>query len=152
MSTGTLTRRCNPYGHATDAGPKHLLGGAFSSAHEGDIKWNCENPAAWRGRMHCTRIDTHVGPVMELCADHVQEIQRRQAGFCTRCGIPPVARGCMEAIEHIQQEIAAMSGGIVAGARMRELERQLAGYQDQMTHLFHTGQIRVTPMRLVEVS
>ena len=30
-----MHKRCNPFGNATDRGPKHLLGGVYGPQHEG---------------------------------------------------------------------------------------------------------------------
>jgi hypothetical protein len=83
-------RRCNPFGHATDAGPKHLMGGMFGPQYEGRFKWNCENVAEGRWRMTCRCDQTrHVpAPVMELCRDHVAQILRRMSDACTTCLLP----------------------------------------------------------------
>jgi hypothetical protein len=29
-------KRCNPYGYATDAGPRHLMGGFYGPEYAGD--------------------------------------------------------------------------------------------------------------------
>jgi hypothetical protein len=55
---GVAVERCNPFGHSTgkggDRGPRHLMGGLYSAAHEGEKKWFCPSPsvrdAPGRGR------------------------------------------------------------------------------------------------------
>jgi hypothetical protein len=124
-STGILTRRCNPFGFATDAGAKHLMGGLFGPEHVGSIKWNCENPADGRYRLTC-RCE-HDGPVTELCLPHVAQIDKRMAETCPRCVMPPKAVALWAADQSITALITeGMRKGMAAGELQRLLARKEA--------------------------
>ncbi len=87
---GIAVERCNPFGHATDKGPKHLMGGMYGPQYEGKIKWVCKAPATGRYRMEC-RCDAlrHVpAPVMPLCLHHLAMIRKRMSDACTTCMLP----------------------------------------------------------------
>src|SRR5487761_1599499 len=75
--------RCNPYGYATDTGPKHLMGGFYGPEYAG-----------------------HQGPIMDLCRGHVQELQARMSDCCTRCVWPDQARGVNEAMDYVMLRMA----------------------------------------------
>lgn len=148
-----LTRRCNPYGHATDAGPRHLLGGLYGPEYEGANKWVCENAATLRVRMTCRC--GHRGQVMELCLPHAKEIQRRQSDLCPPCSTPPVARGVMEAMKAIENEIiltARQDSGLIPGKRARFLNKQMEHHQQQMNELMAAGVIHKCALTLEEIS
>lgn len=146
-----ITRRCNPYGNATDAGPRHLLGGLYSAAHEGRYKWACTNPATLRARAACEF--GHKGQPMELCMAHAREMQKRQMGMCPKCAWPPEALQWHEVIERCQNELAVLHAASQfnspRGATLRAYIES-AGYR--MTELFESGRIKNTPLKLTEIS
>ena len=92
---GVAVVRCNPFGHSNgrggDRGPRHLMGGLYSPAYEGDKKWFCPNPADGRYRMTCQCDPPHRGQIMHLCYSHVAMIGKRMAGICPPCVMPPAA-------------------------------------------------------------
>lgn len=150
--------RCNPYGYATDAGPKHLMGGMFSAAYAGRQTTErdgihgpavCERPADRRSRLVCP--NGHAGPVMDLCAHHAQEIMDRMAQCCTRCVWPDEARGVNEACDWIMAEMAAARAARDL-VRYKQLEASLDDHARQMDELVARGVIAKVPMKLVEVS
>jgi len=148
-----LTRRCNPFGHATDAGPRHLLGGLYGPEYEGGNKWFCENAATLRVRMTCRC--GHRGQPMDLCQPHVIEIQKRQSDTCPPCANPPVALGLIEAMRAIETEIVATArqdSGLIPGPRARFLARQMEQHQAQMNELMARGIIHKCPLTLEEIS
>lgn len=150
--------RCNPYGYATDAGPKHLMGGFYGPEYAGKMTTLadgihgpavCERPASVRARMVCP--SDHTGPVMDLCLSHALELQNRMMECCTRCVWPDAARGVNEAMEYVMLRMAE------ARARedvttLRRLGAQLDDLRHQMDELAGRGVIRKVPMRLVEIS
>lgn len=150
--------RCNPYGYATDAGPKHLMGGFYSAAYAGKMTTLadgihgpavCEDPATVRARMVCEF--GHAGPVMDLCVRHARELQARMSDTCTRCVWPGQARGINESMEYVMVRMAE------ARARqdqvtLRQLGGQLGDLQAQMNDLWQRGIIKKVPLTLVEVS
>jgi hypothetical protein len=144
-----LVGRCNPYGHATDAGPRHLLGGVYGPAYEGPTKWACEQPATGRYRMECQY--GHRGQVMPLCLPHRIEIAKRQAGFCPPCGFPPEAQSLHEAIEREQGRLAVLyQMGSLHAVLVVQQRIEAMGYR--MTELYQAGVIRKEPLMLTEIS
>lgn len=150
--------RCNPYGYAGDAGPKHLMGGHYGPEYAGRqtvLKDGlhgpaiCERPADRRARLICEY--GHAGPVMDLCPRHAQEITDRMSACCTRCVWPPAARGIDEACNWLNAEIgqARLDGNL---ARVRDLSPRLDDYARQMDELRARGIIRKVPLTLVEIS
>lgn len=103
-----IIQRCNPFGHASQfgGGPRHLMGGLYDARYEGRIKWECTNPATGRYRMTC-RCE-HQGQVMPLCTAHVYMIQKRMAGICPRCVMPPEALALFEDIKRTQGNVIAL--------------------------------------------
>ena len=150
--------RCNPYGYATDAGPKHLMGGFYGPEYAGDQTVLpdgvhgpaiCERPADRRMRMIC--VFGHEGPVMDLCGRHAAELQARMSDCCTRCVWPGEARGINEAMDYVMLRMAE--------ARERrdtvtlvKLDGQLNDLRYQMDELRNRGIIKKVPLKLVEVS
>lgn len=150
--------RCNPYGYATDAGPRHLMGGMYGPEYAGRQAILrdgihgpavCEAAADRRMRMVCEH--GHQGPVMDLCRRHAAEIMARMSDCCTRCVWPDAARGTNEAIEYVMREMAE--------ARAREDLHRLGVLGGQLDDLRHTMDelmarniIRKVPLTLVEVS
>lgn len=148
---GLVVRRCNPYGHGTDAGPKHLIGGLYGPEHEGRYKWECLHPVAVRVRMACR--NGHRGQVMDLCRPHAREIQRRQAGLCPRCAWPPKALELFQAINSCQAELGALTArGLWTGPRGAALRQKIDLCAEEMTELYRLGIIMKTPLTLTEVS
>lgn len=150
--------RCNPYGYATDAGPKHLMGGFYSAAYAGKMTTLsdgihgpavCERDATVRARMVCEV--GHMGPIMDLCVQHARELQARMSDTCTRCVWPDAARGVNEAMDYLMAQMAqARADG--DRARLLKLGAQLDDHRLQMTELFMRGVIRKVPLILVEIS
>lgn len=150
--------RCNPYGYATDAGPKHLMGGFYHAGYAGKMTTErdgihgpavCTRPADRRMRLACEH--GHTGPVMDLCGWHAQEIMDRMSQCCTRCVWPDEARGVNEACDWIMVEMAeARAAG--DAVRYARLEASLNDHARQMDELLARGVIRKVPMKLVEVS
>ncbi len=150
--------RCNPYGYATDAGPRHLMGGMYGPAYAGKQTTErdgihgpavCERPADRRARLTCDR--GHAGPVMDLCAWHAQEIMDRMAQCCTRCVWPDEARGVNEACDYLMMEMAdARAKG--DAVRYGKLEAALNDHARQMDELLARGVIAKVPLKLVEIS
>jgi hypothetical protein len=154
----TTMARCNPFGYATDAGPKHLMGGMYGPEYAGKQTLladgihgpaACPDRAEYRMRMVCP-FD-HRGPVMDLCARHVREITARMSGCCTACVWPPQAIELNEAINRIMPGVSAalMAGDRAAAGRLQSRVEDLGR---QMDELRHQGIILKTPLRLVEVS
>ena len=154
--------RCNPYGYATDAGPKHLAGGRYGPEYAGDknlIFANgihglgvCETPADRRVRMVCTRDLAHRGPVMDLCAYHAGWITAHYTRTCTRCAMPGESIELEYAMESTMRDI---SGAMLSGdlARARILSAHLDDQRQAMDEMQARGVIRAAvPLRLVEVS
>lgn len=152
--------RCNPYGYATDAGPRHLMGGRYGPEYAGDkmlVKQDglhglgiCETPAAGWYRMIC--VNGHAGEPFPLCIYHVRWIQSHYANTCTRCAMPQQSLEIEQAME------SAMRGISDARARddmvtVRRLVSRLDDLRHEMDELIRRGIIRPQqPMRLVERS
>jgi hypothetical protein len=152
MSPAVITRRCNPYGHES-GGPRHLLGGVYGPQYEGQYHWVCESPATHRVRMHCV-LYGHSGPVMEICDQHHAEIQKRQAGLCTRCAYPPEARSCQEEIEAAQAELQRLvqAGWHWQDPKCSEQRHAIERGKVRMDELWTSGRIRSVPMKLEEIA
>jgi hypothetical protein len=150
--------RCNPFGYATDSGPKHLMGGMYGPEYAGRQTLlpdgihgpaACTERATRRARLICPF--GHKGPVMDLCDRHWRIITARMSDCCTACVWPAEARELNEAIDRIQPQISeaymnedlAVYGRLVA--RAEDLGRQ-------MDELRFRGIIRKVPLTLVEVS
>jgi hypothetical protein len=150
--------RCNPYGYATDAGPRHLMGGFYGPEYAGNQTVLadgihgpaiCEERATVRARMVC-EFD-HVGPVMDLCTAHARELQARMSDCCTRCVWPDQARGVNQVMDQIMTAMAS------ARQRrdlplLRKLNAELDDQRHAMDELRARGVIRKVPLRLVEIS
>lgn len=144
-------QRCNPYGHATDAGPKHLMGGLYGPQYEGRYKWACENRVNVRARMACQF--GHRGQEMYLCRPHAIEIQKRQSGLCTRCAWPPEAIAVNEQIERWRMELSIeAAAGNWNGATAARLRQSINDGGHRMTELYQMGIIKKEPLTLTEVS
>ena len=150
--------RCNPYGYATDAGPKHLMGGFYGPEYAGkQVTLRdgihgpavCERLADRRARLICQR--GHAGPIMDLCARHAREIMDRMAQLCPRCVWPAEARGINDACDYLVAEIgqARLDRDM---HRAGKLQAQLDDYARQMDELMFRGVIAKVPLTLVEVS
>jgi hypothetical protein len=150
--------RCNPYGYATDAGPKHLMGGFYGPEYAGDQAVLadgvhgpavCERDATMRVRMVCEL--GHAGPVMDVCAWHARNLQETKSDCCTRCVWPGQARGVNEAMDDV---MLRMADARAAGdqLRLRTLNGHLEDLRRQMDELRDRGVIRKVPLTLVEVS
>lgn len=151
--------RCNPYGYATDAGPKHLMGGFYGPEYAGDqtvLKDGihgpaiCTRDATVRARMVCVK-EQHEGPIMDLCLQHVLELKARMSDCCTRCVWPPEARGINEAMDYIMRQMAQARDD---GDRLRldTLNSHLDDQRHQMDELRARGIIAKVPLELVEIS
>lgn len=151
-------KRCNPYGYATDAGPRHLMGGFYGPEYAGQQTVLqdgihgpavCERDATVRARMVCEL--GHEGPIMDLCLPHVRELGARMSDCCTRCVWPGEARGLNEAMDYVMQRMgdARDRRDIVT---LRKLNSLLEDQRQQMDELRNRGVIKKVPLRLVEVS
>lgn len=150
--------RCNPYGYATDAGPKHLMGGFYDARYAGKMTTLadgihgpavCERPAEHRARMVCEH--GHTGPIMDLCPRHIAELQARMSDTCTRCVWPDAARGVNEAMDYVMARMAEARAAQDVPTLQR-LGSQLDDLRKQMDHLFQSGVIKKVPLKLVEIS
>ena len=153
-----MSGRCNPYGYATDAGPRHLMGGFYGPEYAGKMTTLadgihgpavCENPATVRARMIC--LQGHQGPLMGLCLDHATELQARMSDCCTRCVWPDEARGVNAAMDYVMVRMAEAREHRDRPTLLR-LAGQLDDLRHQMDELFARGIIRKQPLRLVEIS
>jgi hypothetical protein len=150
--------RCNPFGYATDAGPKHLMGGFYGPEYAGAQTLlpdgihgpaACDRAATRRARLVCEF--GHEGPVMDLCEGHARMITARMSDCCTRCVWPEQARGLNEDIERAMAAAAdayARDDRATAG-RLRAHVDDLARTMDELRA---RGVIRKVPLTLVEVS
>jgi hypothetical protein len=151
--------KCNPYGYATDAGPKHLMGGFYGPEYAGKQTVLadglrgpaiCTRDATVRARMICEK-EQHEGPIMDLCLGHVRELQARMSDCCTRCVWPPEARGINEAMDYLMRQMAQARDDRDM-ARLNALNSHLDDQRHQMDELRVRGVIAKVPLRLVEVS
>ena len=150
--------RCNPYGYATDAGPKHLMGGFYGPEYAGHQTVLadgvhgpavCERPAVARMRMVCEF--GHEGPIMDLCRDHVRELSARMSDCCTRCVWPAEARSVNDSMDSVMRMMADARDRRDNVALYR-LNSQLDDLRHKMDELRELGHIRKVPLKLVEVS
>lgn len=150
--------RCNPYGYATDAGPRHLMGGYYGPEYAGNLTLlkdgihgpaACPRPAEYRMRMICR--NGHMGPIMDLCRGHVAELQARMADCCTRCVWPDAARGLAEDMDQVMMSMAAARDRDDRAALAR-LASRLEVLRQNMDELARRGVISKVPLTLVEVS
>lgn len=150
--------RCNPFGYATDSGPKHLMGGFYGPEYAGRqvlLPDGIHGPAACteraehRARMVCPF--GHAGPIMDLCDRHWRIIAARMSGCCTRCVWPDQARAVNEQIDRLlpQLQLAADRGDTATTGRLEARVNDLAR---EMDRLRAEGIILKTPLTLVEVS
>lgn len=148
--------RCNPFGYATDAGPKHLMGGLYGPEYAGKMTTDhtgvhgvavCESAHAARYRMVCEAGHPR-GDIMELCDYHAGVIQQRMSDTCTACVWPPEALELNEAINRVQTELSRCRDLVTA----RRLEGRAKDLGKAMDELIARGIIRKRPLRLVEVS
>ena len=154
----SLVARCNPYGYATDAGPRHLMGGFYGPEYAGKqtlLKDGihgpaaCTNTATMRARMVCEF--GHKGPVMDLCAGHARELQARMSDTCTACVWPEGARGLDESMNAVMRSMTdARDRGDLA--TLRTLNSRLDDLRHEMDSLREQGIIRKVPLTLVEIS
>jgi hypothetical protein len=153
---GIIVARCNPFGHSVgrggDNGPRHLMGGLYSAAHEGAKKWYCTNPVDGRYRMTCQCDPPHRGQEMPLCYSHVQQIGRRMSGVCPPCVMPPQARALHELIQAAQ----GLAAGYARQGAPAEIVRAAVARADdlglQMTELVLRGVCHRCQLTLTEVS
>lgn len=150
-----IRQRCDPYGNATDRGPKHLAGGLWGPEYEGEKKWHCDRKADGRYRMICQC--GHVGQAMWLCGPglvanrvsgqkyhhpgHVAQIQQRASGLCPRCAYP----GDTQALARVTDE---------AQWRFRSLVAEGLGTSPaalRYHQMMEAGQARLDALRLVGV-
>jgi hypothetical protein len=150
--------RCNPYGYASDAGPRHLMGGFYGPEYAGDKTVTsdgvhgpaiCERPAVARMRMVCAK--GHEGPIMDLCRSHVHELTARMSECCTRCVWPGEARGVNEAMDYVMVRMADARDARDM-VTLRRLNDQLDDLRHQMDELMQRGIIAKVPLKLVEIS
>lgn len=147
--------RCNPFGYASDAGPKHLMGGLYGPEYAGKLTVNadgvhgvavCEEAAIARYRLVCPA--GHTGPVMPLCKRHAGMIMARMAATCTACVWPAEAIALNDAINSVSNQIC-QTRDLVSAARLRDRAQDLGR---QMDELIARGVIAKRPLTLVEVS
>jgi hypothetical protein len=147
-----LHERCNPYGHGTDAGPRHLLGGVYGPEYEGKYKWVCERPAQGMFRFICAS-GLHRGQPVPLCYAHVAEITRRMSQLCPACAYPPEARALTEAIERDQRDLAVLNNrGAWGSAEADMLRQKIERMGHRMTELAQSGRTPNVAGRWEEVS
>jgi hypothetical protein len=147
--------KCNPFGYATDAGPRHLMGGLYGPEYAGKLTINrdgvhgvavCENTASGRFVLVCPV--GHRGPVMDLCQFHAGMIMARMAATCTACVWPPAAIALNDAIDGVSAQISR-TWDMVTAARLRARAEDLGREMDE---LIARGVIARRPLTLVEVS
>lgn len=147
--TAIVAVRCDPFGHGTDRGPRHLMGGLFGTAYEGPYKWQCPNPSDGRFVMVCPYGDR--GEPRHLCYAHVAMITRRMSGVCTACAMPPEARELWED----QQRYSGMLAAARRAQDQAEVYRLLSKL-DSLNRLsveqVQRGIVRKVSMRLEEIS
>ena len=144
-----VTVKCDPFGHGTDRGPRHLFGGLFSTAYEGNFKWRCLNTADGRFIMACP--NGHRGEPRYLCYEHVRMITRRMSGVCTACAMPPAARELWED----QQRYSGMLGRAKQAGDYDEFRRLLAKLDDLnrlSVEQVQRGIVRKVGMKVEEIS
>lgn len=147
--TAVVTVKCDPFGHGTDRGPRHLMGGLFGTSYEGPYKWQCPNRADGRFVMTCPH--GHKGEPRYLCYAHVAMITRRMSGVCTACALPAEARELWED----QQRYSGMLAAARHAGDQREVTRLLSRLDDigrKSVEQVQRGIARKVPMRLEEIS
>jgi hypothetical protein len=151
-------KKCNPYGYATDAGPKHLMGGFYGPEYAGDQTVMadgihgpavCERDATMRVRMVCEF--GHTGPIMDVCVPHVRELTARMSDCCTRCVWPPAARSVNDSMDEVMRMMAAARDRQDLPT-LHKLNSQLDDLRHTMDELRTQGHIKKVPLKLVEVS
>lgn len=151
-------KKCNPYGYATDAGPKHLMGGFYGPEYAGDQTVFadgihgpaiCERDADKRARMICEF--GHEGPIMDLCQAHALELQARMSECCTRCVWPPEARELDEAMNRTMRSMADARDRHDLPT-LNNLNSHLDDLRHEMDNLRDRGRIKKVPLKLVEIS
>ena len=162
-----MHKRCNPFGHGTDRGPKHLLGGVYGAEYEGGHKWACDRPSAGRYRMTCTC--GHRGQPMELCGPGLimdpggkpfmhpghnsREFMDRVSGACPACLFPAEARTWAEVAERDQGELATLrSIGYEFSPQATSLRRKVEEARARLDELNESGRIHKCPLTLTEMS
>jgi hypothetical protein len=152
-------------------------------------EWSCPNLAEVRCRMTCRH--GHRGQVMELCSwhdevtfhgehrgngvvvqvpgkvrtrGHFEEIQRRQSGFCPRCGFPPSSEAAdrvdygalQKEWEGIGQSLHALYYGQNAREWYGVLGRSLRNRREDIGRMFDEartrGIVHNCPLTLVPVN
>ena len=147
--TALVAVRCDPFGHGTDRGPRHLFGGLFGTAYEGPYKWACPNPSDGRFVMTCPF--GHTGEPRHLCYPHVRMIGRRMSGVCTRCAMPPAAVELWEDQQRYSgMLVAARDAG--DGAECRRLLSKLDDLGRLAVEHVERGIVRKVHMKLEEIS
>ena len=147
--TAIVSVRCDPFGHGTDRGPRHLRGGLFGTAYEGPYNWQCASPSDGRFVMTCPY--GHQGQPRHLCYAHVAMITKRMSGVCTACAMPPEARQLWED----QQRYSAMAAAARHAEDITELRRLLSKLDDLgrlSVEQVQRGIVRKVQMRLEEIS
>jgi hypothetical protein len=154
----SLTALCNPYGYATDAGPKHLMGGFYGPEYAGKQTVLadgihgpavCTSNAEVRARMVC-EFD-HKGPIMDLCLRHVAELRARMSDTCTRCVWPDAARAVNEEMDRVMLRMADARDHHDLPT-LHRLNGVLDDLRRDMDGLREQGHIRKVPLKLVEIS
>lgn len=151
---GIVVVRCNPFGHSTgrggDRGPRHLMGGLYSAAFEGEKKWYCPNPSDGRYRMTCSC--GHRGQEMHLCYQHVQMIGRRMAGICPPCVMPPAALELHGRITAAQAGVSLLMRGGADPATVQRAVSEAEQLGQMMTELVLRGVAHKCQLTLTEIS
>jgi hypothetical protein len=146
-----LHEQCNPYGHGTDRGPRHLLGGVYGPEYEGKYKWTCERPA--QGRFTFVCAVGHRGVPTPLCYAHVEEITKRMSQLCPACAFPPEARELTESIETCQRQLAVLNNRGAWGSGEADMLRvKIERMGHRMTELAQSGRTPNVAGRWEEVS
>jgi hypothetical protein len=162
-----ITTRCNPFGHGTDRGPRHLLGGMYGPEYEGGHKWLCDRPSAGRYRMTCRC--GHRGQPMELCGPGMvlgpagnpyphpghnsPEFMDRVSGACPACLFPPEARMWTEVAERDQAELGTLQLiGYEMSPQATMLRRKVEEARTRLDELNASGLIHKCPLTLTEMS
>lgn len=150
--------RCNPYGYATDAGPRHLMGGFYGPEYAGKQTVLqdgihgpaiCTNTATVRARMVCEY--EHAGPIMDLCLGHVRELQTRMSDTCTRCVWPEAARAVNDEMDRVMKSMGDARDR-ADRVTLDRLNSSLDDLRRDMDGLREQGLIKKVPLKLVEIS